>query len=170
MQFKWSLSLSIFVVFGLLSLSNSAESSSRISQGAIVSDTSHAGAQMKLISPGNQSMSLEDQLKGVQAPIAIMPDNPVAISHETQFNYPVMVGNEGQIDVLQNELKNMFIKADKNAGELTKYEQYTLFLLYKQAEQNQLVLAQNNKIILALEKISLQNEALLQKETTHKES
>ncbi|WP_119329528.1 hypothetical protein [Cysteiniphilum halobium] len=130
-------------------------------QATIVSDTAQTGSRMKVISPGNQSMSLEDQLRGVQAPQAIMPENPVAVSQTAQINYPVTVGNEGQIDALQTELSNMFAKADKNADDLTKYQQYSLYLAYKQAQQNQLILEQNNKIILALEKISLQNQLLL---------
>ncbi|WP_440992854.1 hypothetical protein [Cysteiniphilum litorale] len=135
-------------------------------QATIVSDTSQTGSRMKVISPGNQSMSLEDQLRGVQAPQAIMPENPVAVSQTAQINYPVTVGNEGQIDQLQTELSNMFVKADKNADDLTKYQQYSLYLAYKQAQQNQLLLEQNNKIILALEKISLQNQLLLAHQTS----
>lgn len=135
-------------------------------QATIVSDTSQTGGRMKVISPGNQSMSLEDQLRGVQAPQAITPENPVAVSQTAQINYPVTVGNEGQIDQLQTELSNMFVKADKNADDLTKYQQYSLYLAYKQAQQNQLLLEQNNKIILALEKISLQNQLLLTRQSS----
>lgn len=141
--------------------SSMPDSSQAQQQATIVSDTSQTGGRMKVISPGNQSMSLEDQLRGVQAPQAITPENPVAVSQTAQINYPVMVGNEGQIDQLQTELSNMFVKADKNADDLTKYQQYSLYLAYKQAQQNQLLLEQNNKIILALEKISLQNQLLL---------
>ncbi len=144
----------------LFTLSTAAEPAT-LEQGTIVSDTSHTGTQMKVISPGNESLSLEEQLKGVKAPQSIMPENPVAISQKAPLNYPAMVGNEGQIDTLQSELQNMFLKADKSAADLTKYQQYTLYLLYKQAQQNQLILEQNNKMILALERISLQNEALL---------
>ncbi len=130
----------------------------------IISDSTQSHAQMQVISAGDESLSLDQQLRGVKAPQVIMPENPVAIADKAQINYPVMVGNESQIEAIQSELYNMFLKVDQNAHNLSKPEQYIFYLLYKQAQQNQLILEQNNKMILSLEKISLQNEVLLNKE------
>ena len=117
---------------------------------------------MKVFFSGGESMSLDQQLKGVSVPANAMPEKPVAVAKVAPVSYPVAVGNEQQIAQLQVELQNAFNNADKDAKDFSKPEQFVLYLLYKQAQQNQMMLEQNNDMILELRKISAQNDKLLQ--------
>ncbi|WP_119342896.1 hypothetical protein [Facilibium subflavum] len=122
-------------------------------------DSQSATNNTKVISSGDKSLSLTEQLSGVSPPVEKQKPQVAQVVDST----PSFVGNEAEIADLQRQLQNAFNNADKEAKDFSKPQQYMLFLLYKQAQQNQLILKQNNEIILSLRHIEQQNAQLLSK-------
>ena len=123
---------------------------------------------IKVISSGDQSLSLDQQLHNVTPPVPEAEEIqsiPSELEHAEHLNLPESVGshsNEIKITQLQQELQTAFQKADQAATGFSKAEQFSLYLLYKQAEQNQLLLAQNNELISTLRQIKSQNHAIIE--------
>ncbi len=117
-----------------------------------------AAPTMQVIASGDKSLSLNEQLSGVAPPPKALP---ISTPKVQTINYTATTGNEPEIRKLQMDIVNAFHNADKEADDFTKPEQYTLYMLYKQAEQNQLQLKQNDQMILALKEIAAQNDRLI---------
>ena len=111
---------------------------------------------IKVISSGDQSLSLDQQLHNVTPPVPEVEkiqSIPSELEHAEHLNLPESVGshsNEIKITQLQQELQTAFQKADQAATGFSK------------AEQNQLLLAQNNELISTLRQIKSQNHTIIE--------
>ena len=143
------------IVFALLTFSMASFKSYALNQ--IPENAPSPATPVKIITSGNKSLSLNDQLKGVSAPKPAIVNTPKPQMPPT----PKALGNEAEINALGISLHNAFQNADKSADKFTKAEQYILYLLYKQAEQNQIQLKQNNTMISTLKQIAAQNNRLI---------
>ena len=120
------------------------------------------------MSSGDKSLSLDQQLHNVTPPVPEAEEIqslPSELEHAEHLNFPKSVGshsNEIKITQLQQELQTAFQKADQAAKGFSKAEQFSLYLLYKQAEQNQLLLAQNSELISTLRQIKNQNHSIIE--------
>ena len=104
-----------------------------------------------VLSSGNQSLTLDEQLKKLSHPSLISHNVAQAKSSKADM-LPVIMENKAQINEMGQKLEAAFKKANKVAGKWSKAEQYMVYFLYQQAKQNQLILKQNNQILQALSK------------------
>lgn len=147
-KYQWLLFIGFMAVVGVLYAEFEAPES--------------APSAIKVISSGNQSLSLDQQLHDVAPPTPQQEElQTEAAKPEVLQHLPESVGNAAKITQLQQELETAFQKADQEAKGFSKAEQFSLYLLYKQAEQNQLLLAQNNEILSILRQIKSQNHSMV---------